>query len=290
MGSKSFFEGWYIKLQAADGKAIALIPAVHRDTTGVKTASLQVITADKSWWLDVHISEYHRSNKLFHVRLGQNVFTERGIWMKVEEESLSLHGTVHFSQFEALKSDIMGPFRFMPHLECRHGVISMRHTLDGKLVLNGEIYDFSGGVGYIETDSGYSFPEEYLWTQCLWGKNSLMASIATVPTPFGEITGCICAIHYRGHRFRLATYRGAKVTKWSNNSAIIRQGKYLLSVEVFSAQSHDLRAPVQGCMSRTVREGLRATVRYQLWCGSELLFDRTDSAASFESAGSEVLS
>ncbi len=281
---KSFFEGWYLKLQTAEGKAVALIPAVHRDATGVKTASLQVITADQSWWLDFHISEYHRSHKLFHVRLGQNVFTERGVWLKVEDDSLSLHGTVHFGKFEPLKSDIMGPFRFMPHLECRHGVISMRHALEGTLILNGETYDFSDGVGYIETDSGYSFPEVYQWTQCLWGKNSLMLSVATVPTPLGKITGCICAIVYRGHWYRLATYSGAKVDRWSENSAIIHQGRYLLSVEVFDRQALDLRAPVQGEMSRTVREGLRATVRYQLWRGSEQIFDRTDTAASFEYA------
>lgn len=68
--------------------------------------------------------------------------------------------------FTPLRSDIMGPFRFLPGMECSHGVISMGHSLEGKLDLNGKRIDFSGGTGYVETDRGRSFPSAYLWTQC----------------------------------------------------------------------------------------------------------------------------
>ena len=55
----------------------------------------------------------------------------------------------------------MGPFRFIAGMECSHGVISMMHSLEGTIEINGEIVDFSGGTGYIETDRGRSFPSAY---------------------------------------------------------------------------------------------------------------------------------
>ena len=48
--------------------------------------------------------------------------------------------------------DRMGPFKYFP-MECRHRIISMRHTLEGRLKLNGKEIDFTNGLGYIEKDS-----------------------------------------------------------------------------------------------------------------------------------------
>ena len=41
-----YFEGWYLKCQTRDGRALALIPAVHQDRTGRRSASLQVLAED----------------------------------------------------------------------------------------------------------------------------------------------------------------------------------------------------------------------------------------------------
>ena len=46
-----YFEGWYLKLQTKEGKALALIPALHIGGKGRRSASLQVITESRSWWL-----------------------------------------------------------------------------------------------------------------------------------------------------------------------------------------------------------------------------------------------
>ena len=39
-----YFEGWYLKHQTKEGGALALIPAVHIDRTGRRSASLQIRT------------------------------------------------------------------------------------------------------------------------------------------------------------------------------------------------------------------------------------------------------
>lgn len=283
-----YFEGWYLKHQTREGAALALIPACHVDAEGRRSASLQVLADGQSWWLEYPGAAFRASEQVFYVQVGQSLFTRGETRLCVEREGLSLHGTVRYGPFTPLQSDIMGPFRFLPGMECTHGVFSMGHPLEGSVTLNGKTLAFSGGTGYIETDRGRSFPSRYLWTQCIWQESpldSLMLSVAAIPLAGGQFTGCICAVLYGGREYRLATYRGARVERWSAGGAAIRQGKYRLSVELLEGQGQPLRAPVAGVMGRTVHESLRAAVRYRFWVGDTLLFDHTDRCAGFEYAG-----
>ena len=45
-----YFKGWYCKLQTRDGDALALIPALHIDSRGRRSAALQVIARERCWW------------------------------------------------------------------------------------------------------------------------------------------------------------------------------------------------------------------------------------------------
>ena len=192
-----YFEGWYLKCQTREGAALALIPACHIDREGRRSASLQVVADGEAWWLAYPDAEFRAFGEMFCVRMGRSLFTRREMCLHIERDELSLHGTVRCGPFTPLRSDIMGPFRFLPAMECAHGVISMAHPLEGSVTLNGKTLDFSGGVGYIETDLGRSFPDCYLWTQCVWQGDrpgSLMLSIATIPLAGLRFTGCICAV------------------------------------------------------------------------------------------------
>lgn len=280
-----YFEGWYLKFQTQDGRALALIPALHIDATGRRSASLQVVESGRSWWIEYPHTDFRASKDRFHVQVGSNSFDAQGAVLSIEQPGCRLQGAVRFGPFMALGSDIMGPFRFFAGMECSHGVVSMGHALEGRLNLNGEIIDFANGTGYIETDRGCSFPSAYLWTQCLWrekGPVSLMLSVAAIPLAGIRFTGCICAVFCEGREHRLATYRGARAEQWSPCGAVIRQGKYRLEVQVSEDHGQPLRAPVAGVMQRTIRESLCTEARYRFWTGGELLFDHTDPHASFE--------
>ncbi len=280
-----YFEGWYFKHQNPQGQTLALIPAFHIDREGHCTASLQVISKNQTWWLEYPEAQLQVSRQPFQVQIGTSSFGGQGIDLHIQQDNLSLCGSLHYGPFTALRSDIMGPFRFFAGMQCAHGVISMGHSLEGALELNGECLDFYGGTGYIETDQGRSFPSKYLWTQCVWGgpeRGSLMLAIAAIPLPVGGFTGCICSVLYHGQEYRLATYRGAKIEKWSPSGAVIRQGQYRLEVELLNEQRQALRAPVEGRMERTIHESLCAEVRYRFWHGDNLSLQHTDSNASFE--------
>lgn len=289
-GTGPYFEGWYLKHQARQGQTLALIPAFHIDSDGRRTASLQVISNDAAWWLEYPDTQLPFSRQPFQVQIGPSRFSTQGISLHIKQDGLSLHGTLRYGPFTVLRSDIMGPFRFFAGMQCSHGVVSMGHSLNGTLELNGEQIDFSNGIGYIETDRGRSFPSAYLWTQCVWKgpeQGSLMLAIATIPLPVGGFTGCICSVFHRGREYRLATYRGVKIEKWSSSGAVIRQGKYRLEAELLNERKQALRAPVEGRMERTVHESLCAKVRYRFWHGKDLLFQHTGGNASFEYSGTK---
>lgn len=280
-----YFEGWYFKHQNPRGQTLALIPAFHIDREGRHTASLQIISKDQAWWLEYPASQLQISRRPFQVQIGQTDFGEQGIDLHIRQDGLSLQGTLRYGPFTVLRSDIMGPFRFFAGMQCSHGIISMGHSLSGTLELNGEYLDFSGGTGYIEMDRGRSFPSAYLWTQCVWDgpePDSLILAIATIPLPVGGFTGCICSVFCGDREYRLATYRGVRIEAWSSAGAVIRQGKYRLEAELLNERRQPLRAPMEGRMERTIHESLCAEVRYRFWHGDDLLFQHTDSNASFE--------
>lgn len=285
--SGPYFEGWYFKCQTREGHSLALIPAFHIRKDGQKSASIQAITENRAWWLEYPVSRFSASDDLLHIKMDGNCFSEDGLLLNIQQQGLSLHGKVHFGPLGPLKSDIMGPFRWIANMECAHSVISMGHALDGSVEVNGHVLDFNGGTGYIEADRGRSFPRDYLWTQCMWDGCSLMLSIATIPLGRFCFTGCICAIMLDGQEYRLATYRGVEIQKWSARGAVLKQGRYRLEVQLLEQSAQPLRAPSDGDMDRIIHESLCAKVRYRFWRDGALIFDHTAANACYEYAEKE---
>lgn len=98
------------------------------------------------------------SQGVFQVWLGGNLFNRKGVWLDLRAPGLTLRGEVRYGPFTPLKSDIMGPFRFLPAMECSHGVLSMGHRLEGGLTLNGRELVFDGGHGLCRDRPGPLLP------------------------------------------------------------------------------------------------------------------------------------
>lgn len=304
----SYFEGWYLKHQKK-GCSIAFIPAYHTDRNGKQTASIQVITDKAAYNFPFKEEEISMSEKEFCIKIGNNLFSEKGSSIDLHSDEFSVTGTLHYSSFAKLRSDIMGPFHFLPFMQCSHGVLSMIHRLRGQLRINEEEYDFSGGTGYVEKDYGSSFPRNYTWTQCSdWtGKQdcSLMVSAADIPLGPFHFKGCICAVWYQGKEYRLATYLGAVIVTDKPEELVIKQGKYKLSVKRLGGSGdaggkeseskddvvkleertdgHALRAPFKGDMSRMIKENIACKVHYCFVAGKKVVFDFISDRASYES-------
>lgn len=276
---RNYFEGWYLKHQS-ETDSLALIPSCHYDAAGKSTGSLQVITSDWSRQVSFPTFRYRREEGTFV--LGNSWFSQRGCVLNLDTPELSLSGVLRYGPLTRLTGDVMGPFRFVPFLQCRHSVFSLSHSVTGTVTVNGTRMDFDRAVGYMEGDRGHSFPRRYLWTQCSWERDCVMLSVAEVPLLGRRITGCIGLVWLEGTLHRLTTYLGAKVTQVGEQSAEIRQGRLRLKVTALDCRSQPLSAPQRGAMARTIHESLTCTVRYQLWQDEKPLLDVTSDRASFE--------
>lgn len=280
-----YFEGWYFK-QNNGRDTLSFIPSIHRNSSGDRYASLQVITADGSHRLRFPASQFSADMGRTQIRLGDNIFSSKGCRLKLNRDGLQINGTLRYGLFTRPKYDIMGPFCAVPALQCRHSVFSYYHQVDGSVILNGRSYHFYKGNGYAEGDRGFSFPKRYLWTQCSWEKNCIMLSIADIPFRRSHFDGCIGSIILNRHEYRLATYLGLKILTVKNDFAAVKQGDLVLTVELLEEKSHPLFAPRSGEMDRTIHESVSCTVQYSLYRKGRLIFDLISDSASFESAWS----
>lgn len=247
---RDYFCGWYLKCQNGR-QTIAVIPAYHI-TGGKKTCSVQVITDDASWNAVFPYAEFHMSDSA--VDIAGNHFDKNGFTLDLHTPELTAVGKLTFGPFSPIAYDIMGPFQYVPFMECRHSVFSMKHTVSGTLIINGERYTFENGTGYIEGDRGYSFPKAYVWTQCCFPEGSVMLSVADIPFCGLHFTGVISAIHFQGKEYRIGTYFGARAVYIRDGQVVVKQGRKQLTVKRIEKKGHPLAAPVGGNMSRTIHE------------------------------------
>jgi len=273
------FQGWYFKCQTED-RTLSVIPAIHR-CGGTRSCSVQVITDDGNWNVPFPGDSLFLPKGLLAV-IGENHFSEAGMRLCLRGEGLNAGGSVQFQNLTPLRYDIMGPFRYVPWMECRHSVFSMRHTVNGTLWVNGTEYRFRDGVGYLEGDRGRSFPCSYLWTQCSFEEGALMLSVADVPLGKIRFTGVIGVVLWRGREYRLATYLGARAVKIQGGSVIIRQGNRTLAAQLLERRGRPLRAPTMGAMTRTIHESVSCRAHYRFQVGERTLFSFTSDRASFE--------
>ncbi|MCM1308539.1 MAG: tocopherol cyclase family protein [Butyrivibrio sp.] len=277
---REYFKGYYFKCSDEYGNgAVALIPSLHTDGTR-RRASLQIITDGNSYTLPY--SDIVFGKRSLQIGIGKNRFSERGMLIDVCTDECRIKGRLVFGRLERIKYDIMGPFKYIPFMQCRHSVISMKHRVDGRLDINGRLYRFENGCGYIEGDRGRSFPQKYIWTQCCFGKGSLMLAVAKIPFCGMSFNGIIGVVMLDGKEYRLATYLGARLVRASDNEVLVKQGKYALYAKQVGQSKRGLKAPVNGKMTRTIYESVECEAYYRFTCGGRVMLELVGKTASFE--------
>ena len=262
------FRGYYFRHQNAQS-TVALIPGATDEG-----AFIQVITDGGSRRFDFPEAEFGQT-----VRIGENTFGKDGVHISLP----GIVGDIRYSGLTPIKYDIMGPFRFFP-MECRHEIVSMRHSLSGSIEADGKRYCFDGGIGYWEGDSGRSFPKEYLWIQAndFADGSSFVLSVARIPFCGLHFQGVICVLMAGGAEYRLATYLGAKASV-GEKSFTIRQHDLLLQGELISVgEGCSLAAPEKGRMQGMIKEDNRAEVHIRLCRGESVICDLTSHIAGYE--------
>ena len=143
MSGQKGFEGWYFKHQKGDDM-VAFIPG--RAESG---DFIQLISREGA--RQFQVSDLTVCNGM--IQADRCWFSSQGCHIELP----GISGEIVYGPLAPLCSDIMGPFRFFP-MECRHGVLSMAHTLQGSVRMDGYVHSFEGGLGYVGRTAEPLFP------------------------------------------------------------------------------------------------------------------------------------
>jgi hypothetical protein len=308
-----YFEGWYLKCVDASGNhPLAVIPGVSYDTAGGSSHSFVQVIRPGGWtrYFRYPVEAFtHDPRRPFAIAVGENRFAWDGMHLQLDDGEHSLVGDIGFGPWSPwpvtlASPGIMGWYRFVPAMECYHGVISLDHALSGGVVVDGERLDFDGGRGYAEKDWGSGFPSSWVWTQSNhfaepgvdeqvgpWRTGvCLTASVARIPWMGGAFTGFIAGLLVGGELYRFATYTGAKLTAFESGagsaSFTIANPRRELEVACYGATTAPLVAPSFGAMTARADEALGASVRVTLrerrGGGAPVLFEGIGGHAGVE--------
>ena len=297
-----YFEGWYYKLVSADEKSrFAIIPGVYLAKNPEKNhCFIQVFdsNADAVRYHRYPFDAFQAARDSFNVQVGRSTFSQDAISLDIEDEFGKLQGELNFSGLNpwpvnVLSPGAMGWFAWVPFMECYHGVVSMDHQINGRLVMDGQDFDFSGGRGYIEKDWGKQFPSAWIWGQSNHFEApgvSLMLSVAVIPWIGQSFGGFIIGFLHDGVVHRFATYNRTKIESLSLTDAevnlVVRNTTHCLQIKAIRVEGGLFQAPTTTEMDRRIIETLDAklAVRFEDLAGREI-FSGTGQYSGLETVG-----
>lgn len=296
MKKEHYFEGWYFKCSTASDTIAVIVGCAKGDQA---LAFIQVFMTGslKSYYMTYDSKAYRYTESPFRVQIEENIFTDHYIKLNICEQDLRIEGSIKFESLTRLpqkfwKRGLMGPFAYLPFMECYHDILSMSHKLKGTLKVNGIVHDFESGKGYIERDWGTSFPSSYRWMQCNHFQQkslSFMLAIAHIPFLGQSFTGFLCCISIQGHIRIFTTYTGAKIKQFheTNKELMIeiKQGKESIHVCISNKEGAMLKAPNKGTMQRVIYETLESTMELSLFYEDVLKVHTIGKNVAFERVG-----
>jgi len=300
---KRYFEGWYFKMVSHDQASIlSVIPGISLSQNGeMQHAFIQVIDGKtaETFYYDYPIEKFSFSKQKFAIRIGKNYFSKDSLILNIQQDSSLIVGKVYMSGQVNLfkkknkKTAIMGWYRFVPFMECYHGVVSLTHDLHGQIKKGNDILSFNKGLGYIEKDWGKSMPSAWIWIQSNnfnAKKTSFMLSVANVPWLGSSFTGFLGFFLHNNSVQRFGTYTHARLKlDTSTNDTIkitISDKKFTYRIQAFRNQSGTLKAPLQGSMDRRISESIDANLKLTVLDKKGIqIFQDSTSIAGLETVG-----
>lgn len=279
---KNYFEGWYFK-NTKNKENIAFIPGINIENKN-KNAFIQIITNKKSYYIKYNIKDFKYSHNPFYIKIKNNYFSKNKIIIDIKEKDLKVKGKIKYTDNINIKTNIinpniMGPFSYIPNMECNHAIISMKNKINGFIKINAKKIIFKNGIGYIEKDWGTSFPRTYTWLQANNFKNektSFMLSIANIPFKIFTFKGLICILIIKNKEYKFTTYNNSKIKKYkiknNNLEIILKRKKYLLIIKTKINKGNKLHAPIKGAMKKIVKENISGKIEIILKENEKILF------------------
>lgn len=272
--SNHYFEGWYYKNVSGDmSEVLSFIPGISLNGKD-RHSFIQIINGltGETQYITYSIDELTWSRESLIVTIGESVFTDKYIDLRINNGNCRISGRLDFSECinypkSLFSPGIMGWYSFVPLMECKHAIISANHFIEGSLDFSGRQLSFTGGKGYIEKDWGTSFPESWLWMQAnnFDDRNmSLSFSVAKIPWLGSYFIGFISFLYINGEFKMFSTYNKSKIEELTTDgniiTATVSNTHYRLKISVSGSSTGELRAPVAGSMTRRIRESIDSNI------------------------------
>lgn len=287
---KHYFEGWYYKnVQEDMFYSLAIIPGICLNTTD-SHAFIQLNDSTKSYYFRYPLDQFSLSDH--GIWIGTNYFSKEQLYLDIDKD-VSIHGKLEFHELTELKKTlfrptIMGPFSYFK-MQCNHGIISLKHSISGTLMMDGKEVCFDKGLGYIEKDYGTSFPKDYIWcsSNCSVNHDSaFFFSTAHIPFFHTSFKGLISILYVDGKEYSFCTYDGAKIKELYVKDGMLKlklkKKKLILDVQCYYDQDHLLLAPSKGQMVIPIKESLDATMKVKLYEKQKLIYSDLFLAGGLE--------
>lgn len=301
LDGRNYFEGWYFKFIDPEREhAVAVIPGISlgkgEGDSHCFVQYIDAVSADVGYFR-FPLQGFRASADRFDVEIGPNRFSREGVVLDLEGDGRKISGEFRFDEIVRFPErrpfpGIMGPFTFVPRMECYHGVVNIRHRITGQMTVNGKATDFSGGEGYIEKDWGRSFPDAWIWLQANHFEEpaSFMLSFASIPWMGGHFPGLISFLMAEGRMRLYATYNLARMSELelgeTSLRAVIRKVGETLEVSASYDKAGELAAPKNGLMVRTIKESITAKTRVRLSdAAGRVIFEGESGSAGLEISG-----
>jgi len=272
---RHYFEGWYFKVvNESETKAFAFIPGIAMNGKNEKHAFIQVLDGKKltSNYHKFEYQSFQSAADRFKIAIEDNSFSENELQLNLP----SIRGNLQFSgnipwPNRWYSPGIMGPYTFLPFMECYHGIVSMDHAISGQIEIDGEITDFRNGRGYIEKDWGKSFPSAYIWLQTNHFSIpgiSVKLSVAKIPYLNYSFVGFIAGVWLGDQLIQFTTYNGSSLRKSlidTEKVELVMQNRYYkLEIRVRRETATELASPILGLMNGRIEESMNALVEVNL--------------------------
>jgi hypothetical protein len=277
---KNYFEGWYNKIvNFSQDHIYSFIPTISLDAKSSHSA-IQIFDGynAKYYYIKYPLSSFRNfSNEHYHIKLGNSIFSEKGMVLEIDYEDLYISGIIDYSNLikwprRFLQPGVMGWLSYIPFLETYHGIVSMNHKLKGFLKVNGQKTIFNGGKGYIEKDWGKSFPSAWIWMHSNHFSNentSFVFSIAKIPLFSFKVTGFFSVLWFNGRIYTFTTYNGSRIENLSTDeksvSIILSNRKYRFVIKAFSGKKMNMKAPIRGSMKADCIESMNSKILIELY-------------------------
>ena len=298
------FEGWYFKLvDDAGTQPYAIIPGVFLGEGA--HAFIQVLDGrlGSSCYHRFPLEAFRADPDVFRVEIAGNCFSSEGIRLDIDgagaDSGQRVVGSLAFSPWRRWpvtlgSPGVMGPYSFVPAMQCNHGILSLDHRVAGSLVVDGRETIFGSGRGYAEKDWGSGFPAGYVWTQSNHFAEegvSVSASVAHIPWLAGGFRGFLVGLLLDGELHRFTTYNGGRIESLSLSDTHlrlrIRNREHRLELDSRKSEGGILHAPYGKRMVERVAETMTSEteLRFATLAGDRTVYTGRGHHACLEVQG-----